>query len=91
MIVARSTPTVMLHLQIRYSSSHRAALAGANLWQPYGDGAPVPPGLAVVSLISPPHGAELRALDERGTPLSLEAIRILTLRPILGSQLTLFA
>ena len=80
----------MLHLQIRYSSSHRAPLAGAGRWQPYGDGAPVPPGLAVLVLISPPSGSELRALDEQGTPLSIKALQVLTMRPILGSQLELF-
>lgn len=81
----------MLHIQIRYSSSHRALLAGAGRWQPYGDGTPVPPGLAVVTMISPPHGAELRALDAKGMSLSFEALRALSLRPILGNQLTLFA
>lgn len=80
----------MLHLQIRYSSSHRATLAGAGRWQPYGDGSPVPPGLAVVSMISPPHGAELRALDAKGMPLSMEALRYLCQQPITGNQLTLF-
>ena len=81
----------MLHLQIKYSSSHRATLTGTASWQPYGDGAPVPPGLAVVALISPPHGAELRALDAQGQALSLDALRVLTMRPILGNQLTLFS
>ena len=81
----------MLHLQVRYSNSHRAALAGPAGWQPYGDVSPIPAGLAVVALISPPHGAELRVLDDRGTPLSMETLRVLTLEPILGNQLDLFA
>ena len=80
----------MLHLQIRYQNSHRAALIGGSHWQPYGDGSPVLPGLAVVSLISPPTGAELRALDAEGTPLSIEDLRLLTLSPITGCQLPLF-
>ncbi|MDG1480145.1 MAG: hypothetical protein P8R54_11175 [Myxococcota bacterium] len=80
----------MLHLQIRYSSSHRATLTGAGRWQPYGDGSPVPPGLAVVTMVSPPHGAELRALDATGIPLSLETLHGLCQRPIIGNQLTLF-
>ena len=80
----------MLHLQVRYSNSHRASLSGPIGWQPYGDGTPIPAGLAVVSLISPPHGAELRVLDEKGTPLSMETLRVLTLQPILGNQLDLF-
>ena len=75
----------MLHLQVRYSNSHRAALAGPIGWQPYGDGRPIPAGLAVVALISPPHGAELRVLDDRGIPLSMETLRALSLEPILGN------
>ena len=81
----------MLHLQVRYSNSHRASLAGCAGWQPYGDGGPIPPGLAVIALVSPPHGAELRVLDAQGLPLSMETLRALTLQPILGNQLELFA
>lgn len=80
----------MLHLQVRYSNSHRASLVRRSGWQPYGDGKAIPAGLAVVSLISPPHGAELRVLDEKGSLMSMETLRVLTLQPILGIQLDLF-
>ena len=90
MSLALSRFNVMLHLQIRYQTSHRTPLAGGSNWQPYGDGTPVPAGLAVVSLISPPSGAELRVLNACGEALSLETLRIMTLQPILGQQLPMF-